>query len=539
MAIKGSLREASLADVVQLLSLGAKTGCLSVTDRTRLGQIYFERGRITYARIVNRRDRLGDLLVRDGVLQAAELEPVLAAQAADPDARLGELLLARGLISREALDRYIAIQIEEAVFHLFTWSRGAFFFEAGERPDPGEATVSINPEGLLLEAARRVDEWGLIEKKIPGLDVIFEVDRTRIEASQVALTDEQSALLPFVDGTRTVHELVDVTGLTEFETGKALFGLIQAGFARNVGRRTDAAAATDSDVEERRSLASAFMRAGMLEDATREYNRLLELSPEDFGARFNIALIALRERRYAEGVDGFKRLLERHGPNYAAFLNLAAGLRALGRNADALLVVDAADSLRPGAPEPPLIRAVDRLAARRITEARRHFEEHRRRLPEDRLPGVPYYYYASLAAALAADLGEAESYVREGLRVHPRAAPLLLLAGLIEERRGELDGAERLFRRAIEADPALAQGFKNLGDLAYRRGAWDEALPFYQRAAELAPGLGDDVYVKLGNLHYKARNREGAIRHWSRALEINPENHVVRNNLDIVAHAAR
>ncbi|MGH7463042.1 MAG: DUF4388 domain-containing protein, partial [Longimicrobiales bacterium] len=45
MAIKGSLKEASLADVCQLLALGQKTGCLSVADRTRFGQIFFDKGR--------------------------------------------------------------------------------------------------------------------------------------------------------------------------------------------------------------------------------------------------------------------------------------------------------------------------------------------------------------------------------------------------------------------------------------------------------------------------------------------------------------
>ena len=55
MAIKGSLREASLPDVLQLLAMGKKTGCLSVTHRNNFGYIYFDKGRITYASIVNQR----------------------------------------------------------------------------------------------------------------------------------------------------------------------------------------------------------------------------------------------------------------------------------------------------------------------------------------------------------------------------------------------------------------------------------------------------------------------------------------------------
>ena len=65
MAIKGSLKEASLPDVIQLLYLGRRTGCLAITDRQNLGYIYFDDGKIAYASIVNRRDRLGDMLVRE------------------------------------------------------------------------------------------------------------------------------------------------------------------------------------------------------------------------------------------------------------------------------------------------------------------------------------------------------------------------------------------------------------------------------------------------------------------------------------------
>jgi len=79
MAIRGSLREASLPDVLQLLAMGRKSGCLSVTHRQAFGTIYFDRGRISYASIVNRRDRLGDLLVKNGLISAAELDAAVAA----------------------------------------------------------------------------------------------------------------------------------------------------------------------------------------------------------------------------------------------------------------------------------------------------------------------------------------------------------------------------------------------------------------------------------------------------------------------------
>src|SRR5215217_7161447 len=169
MAIRGSLKEASLPDVLQLLSMGGKSGCLSVSHRSNFGYVYFDRGRISYASIVNRRDRLGDILVKSGLLDQA--------------------------------------QIEEAVYFLFTWAQGTFSFEADVRPEEQDFLVSINPDALMLEGARRVDEWSLIEKKVPSFDIVFELDRRKLGQRDVTLTPDQELLVTLVDAKRDVAAL--------------------------------------------------------------------------------------------------------------------------------------------------------------------------------------------------------------------------------------------------------------------------------------------------------------------------------------------
>jgi tetratricopeptide (TPR) repeat protein len=538
MAIKGSLREASLADVCQLLSLGQKTGCLSIADGSRFGQIFFERGRINYARIVNRRDRLGDILVRDGLLGQAQLDDVLQRQAREPDRRVGELLVASNYISRTDLTQYIRLQIEEAIYHLFTWSRGNFFFEPDTRPDEADVVVSINPETLLLEAARRVDEWGLIEKKIPSFDLLFDVERDRLAQSGVELTWEQQQIVELVDGTRTLQEIVDRTGLVEFTVGKALYGLIQAGFAHRVGRREESVRGREAELRERRNLGVAFYKTGMLDDAVRELERVLELDPFDIPARYHLAMIRLRESRYRDAIRQFRSMLEDGGPHFGAFVNLALALRLLGRPQDALLVLDEAETLRPDDPFVALARAVTLVQTHRFPQARAAFDQYRSRLAPANRPTAEYYYFCALNLAVLGDLHAADALLGAGQDDHPGSPPLLLLSGLVSERRGDLNEADRAYRQAIDEDATLAQASKSLGDVCYRRAAHGEALEAYLRAIELDARLGDDVYAKVGNLLYKDRRMEEAINHWQKALELNPGNVIVRNNLEIVADAA-
>jgi len=539
VAIKGSLKEASLADVCQLLAMGQKTGSLSITDRSRFGQIFFERGRITFARIVNRRDRLGDLLIRDGRLTEAQLREVLEAQAKEPDRRLGELLVAGGHITQEELAAIIRFQIEEAIYHLFTWSRGSFFFEVDERPESADILVSINPESLLLEAARRIDEWSLIEKKIPSLDLLFDVESDRLRESGVELTPEQEQIVVLLDGKHTVQEAIDSTGIGEFEAGKALFGLIQAGFAHRVGKRSEeeVTPTREGEAAERRNLGIAFYRAAMFEDAGREFRRVLEIHAADVSARYHLALIALHEGRHREGLKELKKITEEFGPRFGAFVNMAHALRRLGRFDDALLVLDEAERLRPGTAHVPLLRAVILVETGNAEGARAALAEHRVRLPRTDDPGPRYYYYATLAAGLAGRLGEAEATIAEGVDCHPAAPLLLVAAGAVAERKGNLDAAERYYRLAGEEAPALAPVHKNLGDIAYRRGRHDDAVTAYRKALELDPALGDETYFKLGNLLFKRMERDDARTCWERALELNPGNAVVRANLELLSHA--
>src|SRR4029450_4294715 len=80
--------------------------------------------------------------------------------------------------------------------------------------------LSINPESLLLEGARRVDEWSLIEKKIPSFDLVFDLDRNRLKESGAELTVEQETLVRLIDGKRDGAGLVDGSGLGGVRTGK-------------------------------------------------------------------------------------------------------------------------------------------------------------------------------------------------------------------------------------------------------------------------------------------------------------------------------
>jgi tetratricopeptide (TPR) repeat protein len=538
MAIKGSLKEASLPDVLQLLAMGKKSGCLSVTHRNNFGYIYFERGRIAYASIVNRRDRLGDLLIKGGFISKAQLDEAVGAQATYRDKRLGDILVAQNLITRDELHAQVRVQIEEAVYFLFTWTQGSFNFEADIRPEDQDFIVSINPESLLLEGARRVDEWGLIAKKIPSFDLVFEADRERIRQSGVTLTDQQETMLEHIDGRRDVTTLVDLSGLSEFDVGKALYALASAGFLHRVGvTKAAEPVVSDARVDEHRNLGIAFYKTGMLEEAVREFRRVAELRPGDPNAAFFLGLVFMRQGKWPAAAEVCRAATLQGGARGVVFHNYAYVLERLGQYDEAAAAL--AEAVKRGAGGDPRVQtSLGALALRRgdVAEADAILSA-ARPLWGKRPPAAAWFHYAALAAALGGDVPRAAELLTEGVTHHPHAAALFNNLAAVHERRGGYADAAQSIERGTQEDPALAQLHKNSGDYSYRAGQYDEALDAYQRATRLNPALGDDVFFKIGNIRYRRRETAEAVKCWERALELEPANAIIRSNLDAVRRA--
>jgi hypothetical protein len=128
VAIQGTLEEAPLPDVIQLLSMWRKTGCLTLTEREMQGEICLDQGRVCHAAVFSRRDRLGDMLVRRGRITQQQLDAAIAQQRAGGK-RVSQTLLESGQLAQSELEQFVRRQVE-AVYFMFTWRTGTFAFTA-------------------------------------------------------------------------------------------------------------------------------------------------------------------------------------------------------------------------------------------------------------------------------------------------------------------------------------------------------------------------------------------------------------------------
>jgi hypothetical protein len=232
VAIEGPLRELGIHDVFQLLDLSRKTGTLGVTSELRdnEGTVHFQNGRVVAATIKSNPHRIGELLMRAGRVTAAQVAEASAAQLERGDTRrLGEILLEMGAITQKELERQIRIQIEAVVFELLSWREGFFRFEEG--PMQGEPMVQIGTEALLMEGARRIDEWSRISDRVPSLLAIPRLTSLQDDshAPMLDLLPSEWEVLTMIDGALDLRAIAARLARTEFDTAKVVYGLVSTG----------------------------------------------------------------------------------------------------------------------------------------------------------------------------------------------------------------------------------------------------------------------------------------------------------------------
>lgn len=312
MAIEGPLKELGLHDVFQLLDLSRKTGVLRVSSplRRNQGTVYFERGAVVAAEIRSNPHPLGDLLLRAGKVTEPDLRLARDLQERGDSRRLGDILVEHGAINRRELERQVRMQVEEVVFEVMGWREGHFSFAegplAGLRAD---AVVRIPTEALLMEGARRIDEWSRIERQITHLGVVpgLVPDDDRPEGALDLLPGEWEVLAR-IDGTRDLRAIAGELGRSEFDVAKVVFGLYSSGVVRLHDPR---AASPDAapGLEDLLATVARLLAEGEIEAARLEAEALVAAHPNESRAHLTAARVQAAARRHREAEAAARRAL--------------------------------------------------------------------------------------------------------------------------------------------------------------------------------------------------------------------------------------
>jgi len=525
MAVKGSLSEASFTDVLQLLTFSNRAGCLSVTDGRNFGNVFIRDAGIIYANLINRRDRLGDVLVTQKKITQEALEQALTRQK-EQKKRLGEVLIEMGVISREDLEHYLRYQIEEVIFQMLTWETGYFSFEPDLLPPVEEFAVFITPQELLLEGARRIGEWKKLEGKLPPFDTVLKqkpLDRP------LAFTEDEKKIITLIDGERTIDEIVKVSEFDFFATCRTLYGLFSAGILE----KPDVIPVEKGkgSVEEHKNLGYAFFKTEMYDEAEREYRRILEIELENSEANFYLGLIDMKQGSWATAVNYLEKSLARER-RANTLNNIGVVYEKLERWPDAVKAYEEAFRIDPK--NKKALVNLGRYYFRNddLDQAKNCFIQ---ALEIDNILYGPYCYLLLTYHKLG-DRLRAEAIVNEGRDKFAQGSEFLLNCAVFNETIGRAEEAEKLYRRVIEIAPTNVVGRLKLADFYYREELFGAAREEYERVPEPKRDFG--VYYRLGNIYLKQGDKSKALVLWEKAYQLNPQDTVLIKNLEILRSAS-
>ncbi|PYP76479.1 MAG: hypothetical protein DMD35_18450 [Gemmatimonadetes bacterium] len=314
MPIEGPLRELGIHDVFQLLDLSRKTGALRVTSDLRddEGVVLFDGGRVVHASVRSHPTSIERILRHAGKVSDSDLAVAAALEPLAGEG-LGDRLVRAGVITQRELERQLRLAIESVVFELLSWQEGFFSFEERSVADvPLDARIRISTESLLMEGARRIDEWSRIADKVPHLGVVpmlapVEDDR----ASVLDLLPHEWEVLMMIDATRDLRGIAAALGRNEFEIAKIAYGLVSTGVVELVQAqpaRSSAEAALGAEPALER--ARSAMAGRRPEEALSNARAALAADPASTEARLLAARALNRLARYGDAVDELRRAVQ-------------------------------------------------------------------------------------------------------------------------------------------------------------------------------------------------------------------------------------
>lgn len=233
MALEGEIKDFDLAEIIQLIGRTRKTGKLVVNGAESFVTIYFKEGMAVFASPAYQRDYLGNILARSGVVSHDDIEDALKLQRRlkkdGQYVRLGSLLVANGAIDRKTLEEYLRRQIEETVMAALTERSGRFEFLPEFDLDVSDVITAVDPEWVLLESSRQIDEWRELERTIPSRDAILTINSQPGAASSISLGIDDWRMISLINGYRTVEEVVNLSGLPRLNALRVIAGLLGKG----------------------------------------------------------------------------------------------------------------------------------------------------------------------------------------------------------------------------------------------------------------------------------------------------------------------
>ena len=157
ISLSGKIQEQPLSDILEVLRQMKATGTLTVKKDAVTKNIFVKNGQIVFATSTESRDRLGEILVKAGIVSPENMDYALQLYwKCDGVKKLGAVLVENGLVAPKELFNGLKLQVKNIIYTLFLWHDGDYQFE--ERWPSDIIQLQINFQELIAEIIQRIKQ---------------------------------------------------------------------------------------------------------------------------------------------------------------------------------------------------------------------------------------------------------------------------------------------------------------------------------------------------------------------------------------------
>ncbi len=222
--LSGLLSAFRLPEVLTLLSTARKSGSLALSSGEREATLFFDQGALVYAGSNQEQFRLGSVLQRRKKITQEQREQIDSLMLRE-GRRFGQIALQAGVLTEPQLHDFLKVQVSEIVFDIFVWEGGAFSFVEEASTLPSHAvTIAVDLPNLIMEGARRIEEWEDCLKLLPDKSVVFRVVATPRD-EKITLSADEWKILFMINGVRSLEDLCHDSDEDSFQVYRVVYGL--------------------------------------------------------------------------------------------------------------------------------------------------------------------------------------------------------------------------------------------------------------------------------------------------------------------------
>ncbi len=200
LVLTANIGSFSLADILHLLHASSKSGFLFFENGEHIKSVYLHRGEVIFATSNQKFDRLGECLVRSGMITPEQFSEALKAYT--PSSQFGRILVEREFLTSRDLWGGVKLQVEEIVRSLFSYGSGAVLFWEGEVTPDNVVRLSLPTRRLIAQGLKRRDD-------LLRFVAVLEMPNVRISLAKEApqhLGESERAILDAIQAGGTFNE---------------------------------------------------------------------------------------------------------------------------------------------------------------------------------------------------------------------------------------------------------------------------------------------------------------------------------------------